>query len=86
MNTYLVHMIREFDASKELFDQHWNYLYDLRDQGRMGLTGPYNNVQGGAYIFQANSLEEAEAHAKTDPLVAAGIAQFVIFEWQAQQL
>lgn len=86
MNTYLVHMIREFDASESLFQEHWNYLYALRDEGRMGLAGPYNNVQGGAYIFKANSLEEAEAHAKTDPLVVNGIAQFVIFEWQAQEL
>lgn len=86
MNTYLVHMIREFDASEALFEEHWNYLYALRDEGRMGLAGPYNNVQGGAYIFNANSLEEAEAHAKTDPLVVAGIAQFVVFEWKAQEL
>ncbi len=52
----------------------------------MGLAGPYNKVQGGAYVFKANSLGEAEAHAKTDPLVVAGIAQFVVFEWKAQQL
>ena len=86
MNSYLVHMIREFDASEELYQEHYNYLYALRDEGRLGLAGPYKNVQGGAYVFQANSLEEAEARAKTDPLVVAGIAQFVIFEWQAQQL
>lgn len=86
MKTYLVHMIREFDVSEELYQKHWDYLYALRDAGRVGLVGPYTNVQGGAYIFKANSLEEAQAHAKTDPLVANGIAQFVIFEWDAKTL
>lgn len=52
----------------------------------MGLAGPYNNVQGGAYIFKAESLEQAEAHAKTDPLVVNGIAQYVIFDWNAQEI
>ncbi len=86
MNTYLVHMIREFDASEELMKAHWDYLYGLKNEGKMGLAGPYANVQGGAYVFREESLEKAEDRARTDPLVVNGIAQYVIFEWNAQEL
>ncbi len=85
MKTFLVHIIREFDGSKELMNAHAAHIMSLADTNRLVMFGAYGNIQGGAYVFKAESLEEAEKYAHLDPVIAQGIAQCRVFEWNAQQ-
>ena len=85
MKTFIVHIIREFDGSEELMEAHGAHIMSLKKENRLVMFGPYDNVQGGAYIMKAESLEEAEAHANADPVIKQGIAQCRVFLWNAQE-
>ncbi|WP_248750243.1 YciI family protein [Pseudomonas sp. MWU15-20650] len=81
MKTYLVHLTGKREVSDEMMKAHWGFFYELTQKGPLKMAGPYTNFHGGAYVFEANTLEEAEALAKNDPLVLNDLASISIFEW-----
>jgi uncharacterized protein YciI len=83
MNRYLVLVMRTpvFDAA--LVDAHKRFLAELRDQGRIELSGPFGDRSGGAYLLRAASQEEAVEFAQRDPLHASGASTIHVREWQA---
>jgi uncharacterized protein YciI len=62
----------------EIRPAHRAYLGELRDAGKLALSGPFPNHGGGMSIFQVETPEEVEAILKADPYTAAGI--FVSWE------
>lgn len=83
MNRYLVLVMRTpaFDAA--LVDAHKRFLAELREQGRIELSGPFGDRSGGAYLLRAASQEEAVEFARRDPLHEAGASTIRVHEWQA---
>ena len=57
----------------EAMAQHFGYLKELLNQGKLFLAGPCTDTAFGIVIFEAESLEEAEAIAKSDPAVLTGV-------------
>jgi uncharacterized protein YciI len=62
----------------ELRPAHRAYLAELREAGKLALSGPFGDLRGGMSIFQAESEQEVDAILKRDPYTAAGIFQ----SWQ----
>ena len=60
---------------------HREYLAQLRDQGKLAISGPL--LDGGALIiYEAETKEEVEAMYQADPFTTSGVFQsHVIRPW-----
>jgi uncharacterized protein YciI len=66
----------------ELRPAHRAYLAELRDRGKLALSGAYADHRGGLNIFEAASEEEVDGLLKADPYTPAGIfATWEIRAW-----
>jgi uncharacterized protein YciI len=63
------------DAAKveSIRPQHRQYLRDLLGKGKIFATGPFEDGYGALIVYEADSLEEAEALLQGDPFYAAGV-------------
>jgi hypothetical protein len=59
----------------ELRPAHRAYLAQLRDAGKLALSGAFADHRGGLNIFEAASAEEVDALLKADPYTGPGIFQ-----------
>ena len=61
---------------------HRKYLAELRDKGKLVISGPFTEGGGALIILEADSKEEAEAMYRADPFTLAGVFQSpVIRPW-----
>ena len=70
----------------EKLPEHIRWVISLEQQGRVLLCGPLAPREGSGgpnsiLVLRADSLEEADALARQDPLVRAGIVTFELREW-----
>ena len=67
---------------EEVRPLHRQYLTGLKAKGQIAATGPFTDGSGALIIYEAVSMEEAEALLKSDPFNAAGIfLKHVIRPW-----
>ena len=73
-------------VDKVTFDQyvpaHKQYVHDLIANGHQARTGYWAELGGGMLLFQADSLADAEAIVKADPLVKNGCVDYELHEWR----
>jgi uncharacterized protein len=72
------------DATPEEYQvlhQHFAFMEDVRGRGQLVLTGPALDGSCGIAIFKVTTQEEAEALAREDPAVRAGL-----FTWTVHPL
>lgn len=75
------------DRSKEESDRlqraHMENISKLAEEGTLVLAGPFldDGVLRGIYIFDVETIEEAEALTKTDPAVQAGSLIMELHPW-----
>jgi uncharacterized protein YciI len=63
--------------------QHREYLKGLLDTGRLAISGPFAGDGGGLLVYEAESMEEAEALLSNDPFAKAGVfASWKIQAWK----
>ncbi len=67
-------------------DEHLVWMKAQHDAGRIVLSGPTPDRKLGMYLVRANSREEAERIAASDPYKAAGCCTFDIIEWEIHQI
>ena len=66
----------------EVRPAHRAYLAELRDAGKLALSGPFGDLRGGMTIFEAESAADVDHILKNDPYTAAGIfASWEIRPW-----
>jgi uncharacterized protein YciI len=66
----------------ELRPLHRAYLAELRDAGKLVLSGPFSDRRGGMTIFEAGSEQEVDEILKADPYAKNGIfASWEVREW-----
>jgi len=53
--------------------EHLERLRKLDDEGKLYLAGPFTDFSGSLIIIEADSLEEAETFARTDPFILHGV-------------
>ena len=78
----------EAHDSKQLHDQHVNYVVSLLESGKAIIAGPLTDDGEirGVYIFRAQSAAEAKAWADADPTVAAGHLIVEIHPWWSEDV
>ena len=72
-------------VDKPIFDRHVPahraYVRDLISKGHQAKTGYWARNKGGMLLFQAPSLDAAEAIVKNDPLIQNGCVTYHLYEW-----
>jgi uncharacterized protein len=81
--------VRSPEIEKRLSD-HLAHQVELERKGIMFAAGPLYPKgslipEAGMFVLRANSFEEAEAIAKTDPLHAAGLRTYTIQKWRINE-
>jgi len=84
MKRYLVMTLRKATFDPAAIEPHYAYLDALRAKGRLELAGPFSDKSGGAYLLLADSLEDARAIARTDPVHVTDSSEVVVYEWNAK--
>lgn len=67
----------------ELQTAHLQNIGRLADEGKLAIAGPFFGDQDlrGIYIFNVESIEEAEALTNSDPAIKAGSLSMELLEW-----
>jgi uncharacterized protein YciI len=61
---------------------HWEYDRELKSAGTLALAGPFANDEGGLFVYNAASREEAVSYLERDPFAVKGvIARYELLEW-----
>ena len=70
---------------KAAFDQHVpahvTYVKSLIADGHQARTGYWAERGGGMLLFEAATLEAAQAIVQADPLIAHGCVEYELHEW-----
>jgi uncharacterized protein YciI len=73
-------------VDKPTFDQyvpaHTAYVQALINKGHKAKTGYWAQRGGGMMLFEAASMDEAQAIVATDPLVVNGCVSYQLYEWK----
>ncbi|MBE9232106.1 hypothetical protein IQ231_10510 [Cuspidothrix issatschenkoi LEGE 03284] len=73
-------------VDKAIFDQyvpaHKAYVQALIDKGHQAKTGYWAQKGGGMMLFEASSMDEAQAIVLADPLIDNGCVTYQLFEWK----
>ncbi|BBD58157.1 hypothetical protein NIES2109_09280 [Nostoc sp. HK-01] len=73
-------------VDKTIFDQylpaHKAFVQDLIAKGHQAKTGYWAKMGGGMLLFEADSMEEAQAIIALDPLVKNGCVNYQLYEWK----
>ena len=76
---------RDLDSAKanELQMSHMKNIQRMADEGKLVLAGPFleGGVLRGIYIFNVESIEEAQKLTNSDPAIQAGILVMELKEW-----
>lgn len=84
MSKYLVTISRNASFQRDMLDEHYAFLGDLRADGLLDLAGPFADGSGGAYLLNASSLDEARSIAQRDPVHVQGASLVTVHEWHAR--
>jgi uncharacterized protein len=80
---YLVLTLRKPHFDDSVIPAHYAFLQSFRDRGILEQAGPFTDRSGGAYVFQADSLEAAREIAGQDPLHVQDCSEVTVREWNA---
>lgn len=84
MKRYLVMAMRKPSFSDEVIAPHLAFLDELRNAGKLEMTGGFSDKSGGAYLLNVDSLAEAQAIADADPLTTHGSSTVTVYEWNTR--
>lgn len=68
----------------ELFNGHFGMINRLAEEGKLVMAGPFDDekrVYRGVYIFNVETIEEAQKLTETDPSIKAGIFAVEFVKW-----
>jgi uncharacterized protein YciI len=83
MGKYLVLIERKPTFTGKFLQGHREFLQSLRETKNLITAGGFADQTGGAYVLQADSLEEACNIAKNDPMNLENEHVYTIKEWNA---
>lgn len=66
------------EESKEVFAGHFANMKRLAEEGKLVVAGPFveGSPRRGMFIFNVETIEDAQKLVKTDPAVAAGVFEY----------
>lgn len=81
MKKYLVLIERKPSFTGNFIQGHREFLQNLREVQTLISAGGFEDQTGGAYVLQANSLEEARMIVKKDPMNQENESVYRVKEW-----
>ncbi|MGN6154899.1 MAG: YciI family protein [Sphingomicrobium sp.] len=81
---YLVLTIRKPEFDAEFIPAHYAFLDELRADRSLEQAGPFTDRSGGAYVLQAENLDQARSIAERDPLHISNSSTVTVHEWNSQ--
>jgi uncharacterized protein YciI len=76
--------VTDKEKRAELFKGHFRMINRLADEGKLALAGPFNDEKReyrGLYVFNVETIEEAQKLTETDPSIQAGIFKVEFVKW-----
>ena len=76
--------ITDKEKRAELFKGHFAMINRLAGEGKLSLAGPFNDEKKefrGLYVFNVETIEEAQKLTETDPSIMAGIFKVEFIKW-----
>lgn len=76
--------VTDKDKRAELFKGHFGMINRLAEEGKLALAGPFNDEKReyrGLYVFNVETIEEAQKLTETDPSIKAGIFKVEFIKW-----
>ena len=70
------------DEVEPVARRHREHLRDLYEAGCLRAAGEFKDGDGFLEIFEAADRREAESIASASPLIEAGLATWMVREWQ----
>ena len=67
-------------------DQHLAWMKKQHQAGKILFSVPTTDRKVGIYVIRADSKQEAEQIAASDPYTAAGFSAFELLEWEVHQI
>lgn len=67
-------------------DDHLSWMKRQHEAGKIVMSGPTPDRKLGIYLIRADSREEAEGIAGSDPYTEAGFCTFELIEWELHQV
>ncbi|MDJ0795596.1 MAG: YciI family protein [Calothrix sp. MO_167.B12] len=78
--------IEQGKVDKSVFDQyvpaHKAYVQELIAKGHKAKTGYWAKRGGGMLLFEATSMDEAQAIVACDPLIINNCVDYQLYEWR----
>ena len=76
---------RDIDSTRaaELQAAHMENIVSMAEAGKLALAGPFfgDGELRGIYVFNVQSIEEAEELTNSDPAIQAGSLEMELLEW-----
>jgi len=71
------------EEAAELQKAHLKNINRMAEEGKLVLAGPFfgDGEIRGIYVFDVQSIEEAEELTGTDPAIKAGVLEMDLLEW-----
>jgi uncharacterized protein len=69
----IIEYLQDSAKVSEIRPAHRQYLTSLIEQGKLVASGPFLDESGALIIYEAESIEAAEAILKGDPFYASGV-------------
>lgn len=63
------------DKIAEVRPRHREYLGSLKQQGKLAMSGPFEDDSGALIVYEVGSLDEARGLIEADPFNEAGVFQ-----------
>jgi len=74
------------EGRKVALDTHLQWMQQQHHDGTILMSGPSTDRAYGIYLIRADSREEAERIASSDPYTVAGETTFELIEWEVHQV
>lgn len=75
--------ITDKEERARLFQGHFGMINRLAEEGKLSVAGPFSDggEYRGLYIFNVETIEEAQKLTETDPSIKAGIFRVEFIKW-----
>jgi uncharacterized protein YciI len=84
LKQFLVIIERKPSFTGESLQGHRDFLLKLKKDNVLKVAGGFEDRTGGAYVIQADSLEEAEKIVNGDPMKIENHSIYSLKEWNAK--
>jgi uncharacterized protein YciI len=74
------------DEVETAAQRHRDHVRDLRDRGKLKVAGELGEREGFLEVFEAVDRKEAEAIARSSPLVEEGLGAWMLRPWKDAEL